>query len=242
MKFSNACVEGFKKAMSTAHALLPEQIGQLLRLRVVQELEMLASRLKATPHSSADQTILRRLTRSEWTDIKESGQVHCRDAACIIVVPPVNRDPTTKERIRPALGELPTKERTEAIIRNPKELAQILVVPSSLPQNIESMDASFTSVLPQTKIPLYHGAALFPIPGHRAAVHSALCDILRIEYDARRKAGLHKHENDRAVTKSSHAFLLTSNAKSTLRADSVPLAIALWRLWMWEGGGWDQEA
>ena len=103
---------------------------------------MLASRLKAAPHSFAKETILRRLTRTEWTEIKESGTIHWRDAACVIVVPPVNRDPTTKQRAQPSLNELPlTEERKEATIKNKKELAQLLVVPSPLPQNIDSMDS-----------------------------------------------------------------------------------------------------
>ncbi|PSR71806.1 hypothetical protein PHLCEN_2v12307 [Hermanssonia centrifuga] len=41
--------------------------------------------------------------------------------------------------------------------------------------------------------------------------------------------------------KSSHAYLLCSDAKSLQRADSVPLAIALWRIRMWEGAGWGAQ-
>jgi hypothetical protein len=37
--------------------------------------------------------------------------------------------------------------------------------------------------------------------------------------------------------KASHAFLLRSDQGTVCRADSVPLAIALWRLRMWESQG-----
>lgn len=39
----------------------------------------------------------------------------------------------------------------------------------------------------------------------------------------------------------SPAFLLLSGAETVLRADTVPLAIALWRLRMWEDeGSWER--
>lgn len=39
--------------------------------------------------------------------------------------------------------------------------------------------------------------------------------------------------------KRSHAFLLCADGENVLRADAIPLAIALWRVRMWEGAGWD---
>ena len=42
--------------------------------------------------------------------------------------------------------------------------------------------------------------------------------------------------------KASHAYVVFSDAQSVLRADTVPLAVALWRVRLWEGGGWDAGA
>jgi len=39
--------------------------------------------------------------------------------------------------------------------------------------------------------------------------------------------------------KASHAFLLSSDADTLMRVDTVPLAIALWRIRIWEGAGWE---
>ena len=40
--------------------------------------------------------------------------------------------------------------------------------------------------------------------------------------------------------KASHAFLLCSDAETCRRADAAATAIALWRVRMWEGSGWEE--
>jgi hypothetical protein len=96
--------------------------------------------------------------------------------------------------------------------------------------------------LPIAQAPLYHGLALFPARPLRAALHKALCRLLDAERGARSRAlptsgssGYEKSPRVRGDAKGSHAFLLCSNQQTAKRADVVPLAIALWRLRMWEG-------
>jgi len=43
----------------------------------------------------------------------------------------------------------------------------------------------------------------------------------------------------RGDQKASHAFLLYSDENTSRRVDTVPAAIALWRVRMWEGAGWE---
>lgn len=230
------------RLQAVPHALLQDQIGHLLRLRVIQELEMLACRLRAAPRSTADQTILRRLTRVEWSGVKETGKVPWRDAAFVLVVPPVNRNTATGQRIRPHINELPPpQEQTVAKVQNPKELVQLLTVSSPLNDTAAS---PMNDALPLARVPLYHGGGLFPLASQRAALHSALCQILKVERNARSNAGLNSSKTrqpaSRDQQKGSHAFMLMSNASTVLRADPIPLAISLWRLWLWEGGTWDE--
>ena len=116
-------------------------------------------------------------------------------------------------------------------------------------------------LLPQAKIPLYNSVPLFPARAQRAALHLALNRLLNLERRARWR---HQHAEPRQATqagaqtdvrsdqdhfgttkkrargddKASHAYVLYSTADTVLRVDTVPLAIALWRLRLWEGGGW----
>ncbi|OBZ76184.1 hypothetical protein A0H81_03965 [Grifola frondosa] len=96
------------------------------------------------------------------------------------------------------------------------------------------------NLLPHSKVPLYNGVALFPSRPQRAALHSALLRILDLEYQKAPKDK--KAERGHGEQKGSHAFLLCSDAATVLRVDTVPLAIALWRVRMWEGGGREDSA
>jgi hypothetical protein len=229
------------------HTLLLEQIEHLLRLRVLQELEMLAARLKAAPRSMAEHTVLRRLTRAEWSELKNSHKVPWKDAACIIVVPPPKgRKTVTQESLQACTNELPPPPEarvSEGPLRQ-KELAELLTVSTSQSIHDSSLDSRLVTSLPPARVPLFHGGGLFPGTAQRAALHIGLCKVLDIERQARLRAKLvsPKYTNaSKDQQKGSHAFLLTSNANTVLRVDTVPLAVALWRLWMWEGGTWEER-
>ncbi|KAJ6629142.1 hypothetical protein B0H10DRAFT_2428536 [Mycena sp. CBHHK59/15] len=91
----------------TAHPRLVEQVSHLLRLRVLQELQLVAEQLEAQyrdrrhvdalplkPHPP----LIRRLTRAEWAEMRSTGIIPFPGAMAVLVVPPVNRNPTTKTR------------------------------------------------------------------------------------------------------------------------------------------------
>jgi hypothetical protein len=49
-----------------------------------------------------------------------------------------------------------------------------------------------------------------------------------------------KVERAKGLDKASDAYLLRSTRDTVVRADTVPLCIALWRLRIWFGQGWDR--
>ncbi|KIJ37462.1 hypothetical protein M422DRAFT_211574, partial [Sphaerobolus stellatus SS14] len=211
------------------HSLFLEQIAHQLRMRVLQELEMLADRLRCAPQTSHENPGLRRLTMLEWNRIKSKGIIPQDGALAVIVVPPVGT------RVPKMLPE--NSGRKEST-----DIGHISLLHNA------SKDKGFRMVSdPIKQVPLYHGVELFPLPELRTRLLAALKRVTIVERQARWRQGAKsvaqikkpqelqgKMKKDRA----SHAFLLRGDANTIRRADTVPLAIALWRLRMWEGQGW----
>ncbi|KAG1753902.1 uncharacterized protein EDB91DRAFT_1215395 [Suillus paluster] len=222
----------------TVPLLLPLRIGYQLRLRVLQELDLLTKKLASSPLDDPAATVLRRLTRSEWNVVQQTNTILHKDAVALMVVPPVNRNPETKEKPQPTaqldIADI-VKNDTSNLENSSRPLPPLSVLHPVT-------DDSSCPLLPNAQAPLYHGLSLFPARPQRAALHKALCKLLEVERMARLRAlptsGSFEHETSpraRGDAKGSHAFLLCSNQRTAKRADVVPLAIALWRLRMWEG-------
>ena len=227
---------------------LPDYISHSLRLRILQELELLAERLQACPQGAEESPLLRRLTWNEFSAVRAGKTLEDPDAVAVLVVPSLNRDPTTKTRPVPNTSPLPPKlPSTEAqpMTCNGDPLPLSTMCYTALPTDYEGSP----DVITPMKVPLYHGVALFPSKPERAALHERLCKVLMVERRARwRQHGpvsTSESGNDRPATRRpkeapSPAFLLRSGVETVLRADTVPLAIALWRLRMWEGDSWER--
>ncbi|KAI0347361.1 hypothetical protein BDW22DRAFT_521946 [Trametopsis cervina] len=218
-------------------SLLIQHIGHVLRVRVLQEIELLTGRLQARPLLAESRPVIRRLRRSEWMDIKNEGIINHEGAVAVLVIPPLNRNKETKERPAPSSSSLPAEERP---VEGNKSFPISVLHPS---RQLETGEDT-SGFLPQAQVPLYHGVSLFPLPSQRAALHAGMNSLLGTERRARQNA---QGSIDQSQSpgqhddKSSHAYLLYSNRDSLLRADSVPLAVALWRLRMWEGESWDSR-
>jgi hypothetical protein len=228
---------------------LSEYIGHLLRLRILQELELLVERVQARPQGAEESPLLRRLSWREFSAVRAGKPLQDQDAVAILVVPPLNRDPVTKARPVPNTSPLPEP---------PSEGGQPKVQHKGDPlPPLSTMCCVFSSQDPQgspdvmtlMKVPLYNGAALFPSKVQRAALHERLCRLLMVERRARwrkhgpvstKVAGDNRFVTRRPNDVASPAFLLRSGSETVLRADTVPLAIALWRLRMWEGDSWER--
>jgi hypothetical protein len=283
--------------------IFPNQLGaqttHQLRLRILQEAEMLALDLVCRPRGAREDPLIRRLTRREFADVKAGKPLDDEGAIAVLVVPPVNKDAKTKKRPEvidllntapsPAEGAEQPKPKREAPPLSTLHLvsssssstsatsSESAAVPPSINMNTNTAtdpcmgtsdaQASLPSST-QAKVPLYNGISLFPSRSQRATLHTLLSRLLKIEQqarwrgktdllgaatnDAERAKVVEDGHNGKNVTagnspskkakgddkdKASHAFLLRSDQGTVCRADSVPLAIALWRLRMWESQG-----
>jgi hypothetical protein len=229
------------------HTLLSQQIGHLLRARVLQELEILADQAQTQPQSSKDAPVLRRLTRTEFKAIKATGVIPYHNGVAVLIVPPLNRNSVTKQRPEPHSGLSPPDDREPTESTRHRDLP-----PLSALHPVEGVSPGFPdnlpNLLPESQIPLYNGVALFPSRSQRAALYSRLNHLLLVERRARYRPSPNRpndreEEGKNAVKiqgdeKASHAFLLCSDATTASRGDVAALAIALWRIRMWEGFGW----
>jgi hypothetical protein len=233
---------------------LPDYVSHLLRLRILQELELLIGQLQARPQGAEEAPLLRRLTRKEFSAVRAGEPLQDEDAVAVLVVPPLNRDPITKTRPVPNMSPLPEppsdsdgqqqqqQQRPTAHNGDPIPLSVMCSVVS------QTDHRDLPDVITPVKVPLYNGVALFPSKGQRAALHERLCKLLMIERRARQRqrdtisteSGDIQPVTRRLNDEASPAFLLRSSAETVLRADTVPLAIALWRLRMWEGDSWER--
>lgn len=238
--------------MSKLPSTLPAYIGHLLRLRILQELELLIERMQASPQGAKESPLLRRLSWKEFSAVRTGKPLQDQDAVAILVVPPLNRDPATKMRPVPSTSPLPPEppsekegQSTSTHQGNPLPLSTMCHVLTTKGHQPEGLPDIMTPM----KVPLYNGIALFPSRPQRAALHDRLCKLLMVE----RRARWREHGpistlvsgDDRPVTQrpkdvASPAFLLRSGPETVLRADTVPLVIALWRLRMWEGDSWER--
>ncbi|KAI0722834.1 hypothetical protein C8Q76DRAFT_855190 [Earliella scabrosa] len=225
------------------HALIVQQVGHSLRARVLQELQILTRQLrrKLQPRSPP---LVRRLTRAEWNGIKSSGVVPYENAVAVLVVPPVNKDPATKERPGPNMTSMPTPEDLEPSLPRSQSYPLSVLYPTSESESESEPDLDPLHLLPSARVPVYNGVPLFPSRTQRAALHLALTQVLSAERTAKvSQIEGTPEDTERAGgdQKASHAFLVCSDENTVLRGDTVPLAIALWRLRMWEASEGDRD-
>ncbi|KAJ3733330.1 hypothetical protein DFJ43DRAFT_226642 [Lentinula guzmanii] len=281
-----------------------DQIRHLLRLRVLQELQLVIDALRFRPRKlvDRDKPLIRRLTRVEWHHLKTTGIMPVtvtENAMAVIVLPPLNRHPVTKERPTGVMSSLPpAQDSGDPSGAEPQKFQKPALplctlhptglIDLNLIENGEnSPQISKAETLSQ--IPLYNGVTLFPDPSQRAVLLNLLCRVLAIERNARAKSPIrvadtavpedltpssisasssslptpssaspsynstsydsrspsssmkdakNTEDND---NRASHAFLLYSDAHTALSADMAGVGLALWRIPMFEGMGWDKK-
>lgn len=199
-------------------------------MRVLQELEILARR--AVPKVKEPHTpIIRRLTRAEWKAFQKEGTISNPGVIAVLVVPPVRK--SLLNGGAPDASPNPTQEiQASAISTKPAP-------PLSVLHPASTGDPIGMSGLATHRIPLYNSISLFPSPSQRAALHQRLCATLKEDMVTRwnqtdRPKPRIESKPTKDEMKSSHAFFIYSDGSTVKRADTVPLAIALWRLRMWE--------
>ncbi|KAG6855003.1 hypothetical protein C0991_005932 [Blastosporella zonata] len=229
-----------------AHPFLADHVAHLLRLRVLQELELLADHLDASNSKSKSKPrLLRRLTLSEWRIIVETGTIPHPGALAVLVVPPLQKDRITRLRPMPNMSAAPPPPDTLPPPKNPVVTPPCVLYPVRDAQWGRDVGEG---VLPEERVPLYSGPVLFPERGQRAALHALLLRLLTIEHNSGRvhvhtkEGGKAEKQDDNDKSKPSHAFLLSSDAETVLRGDTAAVAIALWRLRMFEDPGEDMTS
>lgn len=215
--------------------------------------------------------MIRRLSRKEWYEIKSTGTISIRDVIAVIVVPPPNKDPATGKRPEVISGGLSEEQIAAMLISQKQSDSQTpsssrphiptstLYLTSSPHTSHEDFKLYDQTHLPHHRIPWYNAAPLFPIREQRAELRRKLSAILesnvRREKDRDTKTyddngdnglpqqtGTDEAKEFSSDSKPSHAYAILSSPETLTLADSVPLAIALWRLRMWEGEGWNLGA
>lgn len=212
---------------------LQDHVHHLLRIRVLQELNILAGTLERTP-ALPMATVLRRLSREELAQVRELNalpkSLADEGAIGLIIAPPANRDPRTSLRPIAEMGAGAPLDLRETTRKDFPASTLLPVCGFDVPSDLELPRAHAIH-----RIPLYNAFTIFPSPGHRVALHSGLTKIIGIKSRSRKPAPIECKSGEVTNKRASHAFLLCSNKHIVKRGvDPVPLAVALWRLRMWE--------
>ncbi|KAK0453732.1 hypothetical protein EV421DRAFT_1887918 [Armillaria borealis] len=220
------------------HSLVAKQISHLLRL-LAEQMQHWSTRLPVPP-------ILRRLTREEFKDVKTTGTVPYPNAVALLVVPPLKPDPQSKKKVEGSMSPLPLTEEEE---KTPPGVQDRPSLPLSTlyPLSSRAITASdLSQQLSSPQVPFYNGVSLFPARPQRASLHALLLRILTIERQARVRAKANSSTgmtNAKGDQKGSHAFLLCSDEETIKRGDTAAVAVALWRLRMFEEGtDWEESS
>lgn len=200
---------------------LASHVSHLLRLRVLQELEVFLTHLEAKPKRDiAANPPIRRLSKEEWKNIEEQRTIPQQDAAAVITVSPISPD------VEPSMSPSPLPQDPDVELNHSLTVANMYPASrySDLPSNFQYRD-----VLPSAKIPLYDSLALFPHKSQRAVLLRLLGQAQSIHENAlghRGESGVLPEYLD--------AYLLCSNSDIARLGDMVGVATALWRVYMYE--------
>ncbi|KAK0206646.1 hypothetical protein DFS33DRAFT_1256143 [Desarmillaria ectypa] len=228
------------------HSLVVKQISHLLRVRILQELQLLAEQMVHWPERLPVSPILRRLTREEFKNVKNTGTIPYPNAVALLVVPPLKPDLKSKKKVESSMSPLPLTEEEEKISPGVQDRPSI-PLSTLYPLSSDAITASDLSHQPSSaQVPFYNGVSLFPAQSQRASLHALLLRILTIERQARARAKTNSSTgmtNAKGDQKGSHAFLLCSDKAIIKRGDSAAVAVALWRLRMFEEGtDWEENS
>ncbi|KAG2013402.1 hypothetical protein CC2G_010319 [Coprinopsis cinerea AmutBmut pab1-1] len=226
---------------------LSDHVAHLLRLRVLQELELVGDQLNST--ARGESPLVRRLTREELDSIKSTGVVPFKNAVAILEVPAGETNPTFSVDWRAGMTPLPPpiEERTP----NDMPLAPLstLMLGASDFRGSSDQLSPSSQLLPSTRVPFYNALTAFPFSSQRVALRGLLERVLTLQTRQRKASDLQAFPKESGSettrptegTETSHAFLLCADSENVKEGDMASVAIALWRLRMFESGGWSNN-
>ncbi|KAH6915227.1 hypothetical protein BKA70DRAFT_569930 [Coprinopsis sp. MPI-PUGE-AT-0042] len=231
-----------KDSAVTTNSQICNHVAHHLRLRVLQELDLLCDQLREVNKGRLLGTtfvpLIRRLSLEEFEAIKSTGILPFENALAVIELPPVEPNPVTGEEPKPSMAASPPPMEERYPQNNTSPVSTFLSEASST--------SSFPSrLVPTSRIPFYNGVSAFPFASQRAALHELLVRMAALE-GKWREASLKRQSQQMKPSRSteeieSNAFVLCADSNNLKRADIAAVAIALWRLRMFEGGGWSES-
>jgi hypothetical protein len=185
-----------------SHSLLIEQVEDMLQRRLIQEIDIIFTRLAHSRHIVGDPEamILRRMSQEELDTVEQIGAIGLKGVSAIIIGNDLSSQLSTSNAFK-----------AFRMIRD-------------------------TSVAGGSRlVPLYNTGA-FLSSDNLARANILLRGILRTEANVQSELpAIQVSEDDRTQ----NAYLLFSTPETIVRADTVPVLIALWRLRLWAGQGWE---
>ncbi|KAF8341449.1 uncharacterized protein EI90DRAFT_3150563 [Cantharellus anzutake] len=245
-----AHTRAYKRIHSTAiaHSLLSDQVGHQLRTRAIQELELLVegfSYFRRFCFTSLQlwPSLVHRLTRSEWLKFRRKGIIPLDDPniVAIIVLPKVPKPNPDDSGLpdMPASSDTLIADTGANITNRP-----IASLHPLLPSGSGHPDSQGAPRL----VPVYNGVSLFPSRDQRLAFRILLQKQFSTENSIRRIEQSFRTEPVDSVqppsqtSKFSDAFVLRSSSlDSRAVPDITSLAVACWRIRLWEGEGWGRH-
>jgi len=187
-----------------------------LQERVLQELELVFEKFVKLPQhlrSSSENHIVRGLDDSEMEDL--TSRTFRVDTLAVITFP-VDSDVLLEAPFSP--------------------IAQLL--PASATPILSSLGESHDDLLPPHRFPVYNSKLLFPDRSRRDALRAWLEKICSLPNGLKRDTAINQ-PGAADAGKMATAFMIR-NSRWTLErgVDMAPLAIALWRIRLWDGEGW----
>ncbi|EJU06588.1 hypothetical protein DACRYDRAFT_103533 [Dacryopinax primogenitus] len=209
-----------------AHRFLSEQVYETLQLAVLEELEELRKRI-GNP-SDTYRPLVRRLTRNELRALRNGEKVDLPDAAAVIMAAKVN--PRNKALAQADESAPSTSHEPAVSIETQRPKLPVATMVYTSPD----------IGLPRRPVPICNSIILFPEVDKRQELLSLLGNILKIERNAKGRAGDAPSSGKQSDEgeKASHAYLINLDRSASRRASTVPLLIALWRMRLWHGQGW----
>lgn len=221
-----------------AHALLAQQVEDQLQERILQELELLLDKLKALPklvrHRPSTE-IVRVLADSEYEQLR-NGQVALdgKDNLAIIALPePLDAtSPATQIQENTPFAGLASSGAPAQSSKLPRP-------------DLSQLDNN--NLLPSHMVPIYQVDRLCPSSDNarQSSLLTSLEKLARLQstpqnpHPATQQDADSPHAPIRIASSSGHAYLIRNpHQLVSCGVDAAPLAIALWRMRLWNGEGW----
>lgn len=221
-----------------AHALLAQQVEDQLQERILQELGLLLDKLKALPkvvrYGSSAETV-RILAEPEYEHLRnEQIAPDDKDSLAIIAFPEL---PDVASSSKDSRENAPFAVLASSGVPAPSSKS-----PRPVPLQLNSHE-----LLPSPLVPIYQADRLFPSSenARRSSLLTRLEKLARLQSTPQnplpvtRQGADSPHTPPLVDSSSGHAYLIRNpHGLVACGVDAAPLAIALWRMRLWNGEGW----